>query len=219
MAYGGPWGNHGGVDRTQGWPATLAEGPVGLRPLRLRDASIWREVRIRNAEWLRPWEPTNPETPLFRSGIGPYLGMAQTMRREARQGLALPWVVTYDGDFAGQLTIGAIVWGSARSAQIGYWVDKTVAGRGVMPTAVALAVDHCFFNVGLHRVEANIRPENTASRRVVEKLGFREEGVRQRHLHIDGAWRDHICYALTAEDVPGGLMSRWRASTRQAFPR
>jgi ribosomal-protein-alanine N-acetyltransferase len=187
--------------------------------LRLRDASIWREVRIRNAEWLRPWEPTNPETPLFRSGIGPYLGMAQTMRREARQGLALPWVVTYEGDFAGQLTIGAIVWGSARSAQIGYWVDKTVAGRGVMPTAVALAVDHCFFNVGLHRVEANIRPENSASRRVVEKLGFREEGVRQRHLHIDGAWRDHICYALTTEDVPGGLMSRWRASTRQAFPR
>jgi len=117
----------------RGWPATLAEGPVGLRPLRLRDASLWREVRIRNAEWLRPWEPTNPETPLFRSGIGPYLGMAQTMRREARQGLALPWVVTYEGDFAGQLTIGAIVWGSARSAQIGYWVDKGIAGRGVRP--------------------------------------------------------------------------------------
>jgi ribosomal-protein-alanine N-acetyltransferase len=203
----------------RGWPATLAEGPVGLRPLRLRDASTWREVRIRNAEWLRPWEPTNPETPLFRSGIGPYLGMAQTMRREARQGLALPWVVTYEGDFVGQLTIGAIVWGSGRFAQIGYWVDKTVAGRGVMPTAVALAVDHCFFNVGLHRVEANIRPENSASRRVVEKLGFREEGVRQRYLHIDGAWQDHICYALTTEDVPGGLMSRWRASARQAFPR
>jgi ribosomal-protein-alanine N-acetyltransferase len=203
----------------RGWPASLTDGPVGLRPLRLRDASIWREVRIRNAEWLRPWEPTNPETPLFRSGIGPYLGMAQTMRREARHGLALPWVVTYNGDFVGQLTIGAIVWGSARSAQVGYWVDKSVAGRGVMPTAVALAVDHCFFNVGLHRVEANIRPENSASRRVVEKLGFREEGVRQRHLHIDGAWRDHICYALTAEDAPGGLVSRWRASTRQAFPR
>jgi ribosomal-protein-alanine N-acetyltransferase len=203
----------------RGWPASLAEGPVGLRPLRLRDAAIWRDVRIRNAEWLRPWEPSNPETPLFRSGVGPYLGMVQTMRREARQGLALPWVVTYDGEFAGQLTIGAIVWGSARSAQIGYWVDKTVAGRGVMPTAVALAVDHSFRNVGLHRVEANIRPENTASRRVVEKLGFREEGVRQRHLHIDGAWRDHICYALTIEDVPGGMLSRWRASTRQAFPR
>src|SRR4051794_32619554 len=167
----------------RGWPATLAEEPVGLRPLRLRDASTWREVRIRNAEWLRPWEPTNPETPLFRSGLGPYLSMVQTMRREARHALALPWVVTYEGAFAGQLTIGAIVLGSARSAQIGYWVAKAVAGRGVMPTAVALAVDHAFFNLGLHRVEANIRPENTASRRVVDKLGFREEGVRRRHLH------------------------------------
>ena len=97
--------------------------------------------------------------------------------------------------------------GSARSAQIGYWVDKRVAGRGVIPTAVALAVDHCFFTVGLHRLEANIRPENTASRRVVEKLGFREEGIRRRHLHIDGAWRDHICYALTVEDVPGGPLA------------
>jgi ribosomal-protein-alanine N-acetyltransferase len=219
MAFDPPSGNHGSVERMRGWPANLNEGPVGLRPLRLRDAVIWREVRIRNAEWLRPWEPTNPETPLFRSGLGPYLSMVQTMRREARHGLALPWVVTYEGAFAGQLTIGAIVWGSARSAQIGYWVDKAVAGRGVMPTAVALAVDHAFFNVGLHRVEANIRPENTASRRVVDKLGFREEGVRRRHLHIDGAWRDHICYALTTEDVPGGLMARWRASTRQAFPR
>lgn len=197
------------VERLRGWPVTLTEGPVGLRPLRLRDAATWREVRVRNADWLRPWEPTNPETPLFRSGLGPYVSMANTMRREARQGLALPWVVTYEGQFVGQLTIGAVVWGSARSAQIGYWIDRLMAGRGVIPTAVALAVDHCFFTVGLHRLEANIRPENAASRRVVEKLGFREEGLRRRQLHIDGAWRDHLCYALTVEDVPGGLRSRW----------
>lgn len=208
-----------GVERMRGWPVSLTEGPVTLRPLRMRDAAIWREMRVRNADWLRPWEPTNPETPLFRSGLGPYVSMVHTMRREARQGLALPWVVTYEGRFAGQLTIGAIVWGSARSAQIGYWIDRLVAGRGLTPTAVALAVDHCFFTVGLHRVEANIRPENSASRRVVEKLGFREEGIRRRHLHIDGAWRDHLCYALTVEDVPGGLRARWLASAKQAFPR
>jgi ribosomal-protein-alanine N-acetyltransferase len=209
----------GFVERMRGWPVTLTEGPIGLRPLRIRDAATWRDMRVRNAEWLRPWEPTNPETPLFRSGLGPYMGMVHTMRREARQGLALPWVVTYQGAFAGQLTVGAVVWGSARSAQIGYWIDRLVAGRGVMPTAVAMAVDHCFFTVGLHRVEANIRPENTASRRVVEKLGFREEGIRRRQLHIDGAWRDHICYALTVEDVPGGLRARWLGDSRRAFPR
>ena len=86
-----------------------------------------------------------------------------------------------------------------------------MAGRGVMPTAVAMAFDHLVGTVGLHRVEVNIRPENAASRRVVEKLGFREEGLRPRYLHIDGDWRDHVVYALTAEEVPGGLLARWLA--------
>jgi [ribosomal protein S5]-alanine N-acetyltransferase len=207
----------GPVGRMRGWPVTIIEpamleAPIGLRPVRVRDAGTWRDSRVRNAEWLRPWEPTNPETPLYRSTISPYVSMARTMRREARQGLALPWVVTYGGRFAGQLTVGSIVWGSARSAQVGYWIDEAHAGRNVAPTAVAMAVDHCFFVVGLHRIEASIRPENQASRRVVEKLGFREEGLRRRYLHIDGAWRDHLCYALTVEDVPGGLLARWRST-------
>ena len=203
-------GNHGFVEYVRGWPVSLAEGPVGIRPLRLRDAPAWRNTRIRNMSWLRPWEPTSPDAPMFRSGVGPYITMTFALRREARNGLSLPWVVTYEGQFVGQLTVGSILWGSARSGQVGYWVDRVVAGRGVIPTALALALDHCFFGVGLHRVEANIRPENGASRRVVEKLGFREEGLRRRQLHIDGAWRDHISYALTVEDVPGGVMARWR---------
>jgi ribosomal-protein-alanine N-acetyltransferase len=201
----------------RGWPTTLIESglldaPVGLRPVKVKDASVWRETRLRNAAWLRPWEPTNPETPLYRSSLGPYLAMARTMRKEARQGLTLPWVITYGGQFAGQLTVGSIVWGSARSGQVGYWIDEAFAGRGVTPTALAMALDHCFFVVGLHRVEATIRPENHASRRVVEKLGFREEGLRRRSLHIDGSWRDHLCYALTAEDVQNGLLARWRST-------
>lgn len=204
------------MDRLRGWPVTLAEGPVGLRPLRLRDVRAWRETRLRNVDWLRPWEPSNPETPLFRTGLGPYISMVGTLRREARQGLAIPWVVTYEDRFVGQLTIGTIVWGSARSAQVGYWIDGAYAGRGIIPTALAMAVDHSFFTVGLHRLEANIRPENHASRRVVEKLGFREEGIRRRQLHIDGAWRDHICYAITVEDAPKGLLERWRRAREAA---
>lgn len=201
----------------RGWPVTLTEpsllpGVVGLRPIRVKDATAWRDTRVRNARWLRPWEPTNPETPLYRTTLGPYVAMARTMRREARQGQTLPWVVTYDGRFAGQLTVGGIVWGSSRSAQVGYWIDEAYAGQGIIPTVLAMAMDHCFFAVGLHRVEATIRPENQASRRVVEKLGFREEGVRRRALHIDGAWRDHVCYALTVEDVQGGLLARWRSA-------
>src|SRR6202046_2563298 len=214
----------GNVGRMRGWPVTLTEpsllaAAVGLRPIRVKDAAAWRDGRVRNATWLRPWEPTNPETPLYRTTLGPYVAMARTMRREARQGLTLPWVVTYDGQFAGQLTVGGITWGSSRSAQVGYWIDEAFAGQGVTPTVLAMAMDHCFFTVGLHRVEATIRPENQASRRVVEKLGFREEGLRRRSLHIDGAWRDHLCYALTVEDVQPGLMTRWRSAVLAARSR
>jgi ribosomal-protein-alanine N-acetyltransferase len=128
----------GFVGRMRGWPVTLTEtgllaASVTLRPIRVKDASAWRDARVRNASWLRPWEPTNPETPLYRTTLGPYVAMARTMRREARQGLTLPWVVTYGGKFAGQLTVGGIVWGSARSAQVGYWVDEAFAGQGVIP--------------------------------------------------------------------------------------
>jgi [ribosomal protein S5]-alanine N-acetyltransferase len=124
----------------------------------------------------------------------------------------LPFIVTYDGRLAGQLTVAGITLGSLRSANLGYWIDRRLAGRGVMPTAVALVTDHCFTAVGLHRVEVNIRPENRASLRVVEKLGFRDEGIRQRLLHIDGAWRDHRAFALTVEEVPGGLLRAWRTT-------
>ena len=117
-----------------------------------------------------------------------------------------------DGEtrMVGQLNVAGISWGSLCSAHIGYWVDERVAGRGIIPTALALAVDHCFQAVGLHRVEVNIRPENGPSRRVAEKLGFREEGLRRAYLHIDGGWRDHIAYALTAPEVPEGMVDRWR---------
>jgi ribosomal-protein-alanine N-acetyltransferase len=163
-------------------------------------------VRAANADWLRQWEATSPEPSV---DVAPtYAAMVRRLRGEARDGRVMPFVVTYDDALVGQLTVGGITWGSLRGAHIGYWVDERVAGRGIMPTAVALASDHCF-DIGLHRVEINIRPENMASRRVVEKLGFRPEGMRPALLHIDGAWRDHLAFALTAEEVPGGLLSRW----------
>ncbi|GMA86300.1 hypothetical protein GCM10025868_15500 [Angustibacter aerolatus] len=96
--------------------------------------------------------------------------------------------------------MAGIGWGSLRSGHIGYWIGHEFAGRGITPLAVALATDHCLRVVGLHRVEINIRPENAPSLRVVEKLGFRDEGLRERYLHIDGAWRDHRTFALTAEE-------------------
>ncbi|WP_407699208.1 GNAT family N-acetyltransferase [Streptomyces alkaliterrae] len=196
----------------------LAEGDVSLRPVRLRDHREWREVNLRNRDWLRPWEATVPPAPPDRTPPGrpTFRQMVRYLRAEANAGRMLPFAVHYQGRLVGQLTVAGITWGSMCSAHIGYWVDEAVAGRGVTPTAVALAVDHCFRTVGLHRMEICIRPENGPSRRVVEKLGFREEGMRPRYLHIDGAWRDHLVYALTVEEVPDGLVNRWRQARTDA---
>jgi ribosomal-protein-alanine N-acetyltransferase len=197
-----------------GWPAVLSDGPVSVRPLRLRDGPAWAESRRYNAEWLRPWEATPPDggTPGVPASLATFFAMTRRLRHEARHGRGLPFVVTYDGRFAGQLNVGGVTRGSLHSAHLGYWVDRRFAGRGVMPTAVALVTDHCFHRVGLHRIEVNIRPENTASRRVVEKLGFREEGLRRAFLHIAGEWRDHVSYALVREEVAGGLLAAWHRS-------
>jgi ribosomal-protein-alanine N-acetyltransferase len=188
---------------------TLTAGRVGLRPLRYTDGSSWRSIRRVNAEWLGPWEATPPRA---RAADVGFHSMVRYFRSEGRAGRMLPFVVTFDGDVVGQLTVGGISWGSLCSGHVGYWIDHRAAGKGIIPTAVALAVDHCFTTLGLHRIEVNIRPENVASLRVVEKLGFRDEGVRLRYLHIDGAWRDHRTFALTREEVPDGLLRRWSPS-------
>ncbi|WP_088283557.1 GNAT family N-acetyltransferase [Kineosporia sp. A_224] len=195
------------------WPVRLREGDVLLRPLRVRDSRRWRAVRNENSQWLAPWEATHPD----EHSLPPsFAQMVRSFSREARAGRLLPFAVEVEDRLVGQLTVSGISWGSLRSAQIGYWVDRRVAGRGIIPAGVALVVDHCFFTLGLHRIEVNIRPENAASLRVVTKLGFRPEGLRRRYLHIDGAWRDHATFALTVEDVPGGLLPRWRALAADA---
>lgn len=111
---------------------------------------------------------------------------------------------------AGQLNIANILYGSVSSAVLGYWIAPEFAGKNITPTAVALAVDYLFSELGLHRIEIDIRPENKASLRVVEKLGFRYEGLKQNFIHINGDWRDHYVFAITAPEVAGGLMNLWR---------
>lgn len=191
-----------------GWPATLRRGRVALRPPKLRDATAWSRLRLSNEDWLTPWEPSSPQSWSARHSTAAYVSMWNRLRPQARSGLILPFMVTVDEKLAGQLTVANIVRGALRSAQIGYWIDQDVSGRGMMTVAVALAVDHCFGPVGLHRVQVDIRPENARSRRVVEKLGFREEAYFVRYLDIDGAFRDHVGYALTVEDCPRGLVRR-----------
>jgi [ribosomal protein S5]-alanine N-acetyltransferase len=194
------------------WPVTLRHGPVVLAPIRIRDRAAWDRVRTANMAWLRPWEATLPRE--SEAGPSTFAGLVRTLTKQAKAGRTLPWLVHYEvapgkRQLVGQLTVSGIVAGSASWGQIGYWIDERYAGRGIIPTAVALAVDYCFGVMKLHRIEIAIRPENTKSLRVVAKLGFRPEGLRPRYLHIDGDWRDHLVFALNAEEVPEGLVRRW----------
>ena len=184
---------------------TLTEGLTTIRPIRLRDSKALERELMENRGWLRKWEATNPHGPMsydVRSSI-------RSLQQNARAGQGIPFVIEYDGQLAGQLNDSSVTYGSLSSATIGYWVSEKFAGKGATPTAVALATDHCFFAVGLHRMEICIRPENDPSLRVVEKLGFRYEGLRRRYIHINGDWRDHFCFALTVDELPTGVLRRW----------
>lgn len=182
-----------------------SHGPVELRLIRSRDARVLQQELLDNRSWLQRWEATIP-------GGATGFDMRLSIRRllqQYRDGGGYPFVMLYDGEIAGQLNVWGVARGSLCSATIGYWVSERFAGHGITPTAVALATDACFTEYGLHRMEICIRPENAASLRVVQKLGFRYEGFRRRFIHIDGDWRDHYAFALTREDVPEGVLSRW----------
>ncbi len=194
------------------WPVTLQHDRLRLRPLHTRDATAWSQVQLRNRDWLQSWEATVPDGDLAPS----FGSMVRSVRRQARDGRALPFALEVDGRFRGQVSVSSVTWGSFRSASIGYWIDQEVAGRGYMPCAVALVVDHCLA-WGLHRLEVNIRPENVASLAVARKLRLREEGLRQRFLHIDGGWRDHLSFAVTAEEVLEGMHQRVHAARDGGF--
>lgn len=182
-----------------------AHGPISIRLVKQRDARTLQQELLSNREWLRPWEATNPEGAVsFDMRLG-----VRRLLQQYRDGSGVPLVMEHNGQIAGQLNVWGIARGSLSSATIGYWVSRRFAGKAITPTAVALATDLCFTELRLHRMEICIRPENQASLRVVEKLGFRYEGMRRRFIHINGDWRDHYSFALVREDVPQGVLQRW----------
>lgn len=196
-----------------GWPVRLTSGPVLLRPLSLGDRAAWSEVRSRNAAWLARWDATVP--PGADARPTSYRALVRSLRRQARLGTTFPFAIVVEDRFVGQVTVNNVVRGSAQFGSIGYWLDRDVAGRGIMPRAVAMVIDHCLGPLGLHRVEVAIRPENSNSLRVVEKLGLREYGLAPRYLHIDGEWRDHRLYAVTREELDGSLVARLDETERR----
>jgi ribosomal-protein-alanine N-acetyltransferase len=183
---------------------------ISLGPLRRRDRAEWMRVRALNRAWLSPWEATSPDQ---TRTVVTFAALVRHYNSEGRAGRMLPFVIRTQARrrrIVGQMSLFGISFGSLMSVSAGYWVDEDVAGRGITPTALAVAGDYAFGTLGLHRIEVNIRPENANSIAVVRKLGFRDEGLRPAYLHIDGAWRDHQSFALTTEDLGGrSLLERF----------
>ncbi|SNR33347.1 ribosomal-protein-alanine N-acetyltransferase [Haloechinothrix alba] len=195
-----------------GWPARLGPvraraGVVALRPLWLRDGAAWRRIRLDDRDHLEQWEPSTPGSWKQRHTLTSWWTQWWSLRSLARRGQCLPFAITVDGAFGGQLTIGNVVRSALCSGWVGYWVASGYASGGVATAALGLAADHAFTAAGLHRLEATVRPENAASLRVLTKAGFRQEGLFLRYLHVAGAWRDHYCYATTTEDSGTGVVA------------
>jgi ribosomal-protein-alanine N-acetyltransferase len=173
-------------------PISLHGRRVVLRTLTEQDFSGWIEVRQRCHDWLLKWEPRSVHSSHLAEDQRSFASRCSLRERERQLGTGFGFGIFHQGRFIGEITL--------QSAYIGYWIDEAMAGQGLMPEAVVTMLQYAFETLRLHRVEVNIIPRNIASRRVVEKLGLRCEGVAERYLEIDGAWEDHARYAVTAEE-------------------
>jgi ribosomal-protein-alanine N-acetyltransferase len=174
---------------------------VTLRPLEVDDFAGWREVRRRNHERLLTWEPKRipgaPDPVESRDAFAIRCGARQ---RERQLGTGYGYGIFVSDTFAGEINLSIVQRGPFQSSYVGYWIDEAHAGNGYTPEALVCVCRAAFEDLNLHRVQISIIPRNTASRRVVEKLDIRDEGVAVRYLEINGVWEDHIRYAITAEE-------------------
>lgn len=186
---------------------------VMLRPMLPADFLSYREVRLRNEEWLLPWEPSRlslAADPIRDQGA--FIARCNLRDRERQAGVAYGLGLFVNDRLCGEINLNSVQRGALQSATIGYWVDQAEAGHGYVAEAFVVVARFAFEELMLHRLEICIIPRNQRSRRVMEKLQIREEGTAQRFLEINGAWEDHIRFGLTAEewmDRRAELASAW----------
>ena len=194
-------------------PLRLYGRRLMMRPLAANDFREWSEVRRRNHDWLTVWEPSRQPhhaDPVLDRGA--FTSRCRQRDRDRASGTAYQFGLFVDQHVAGEVNINNVVRGAMQSATIGYWIDQAHAGQGYVAEAVVVVLQFAFEQLGLHRVEICIVPRNERSRRIVEKLKIRDEGVALRYLEINGVWEDHVRYGITAEewnDRRGELMGAW----------
>jgi len=177
----------------------LSHRRVLLRPPLSRDYHAWARLRQQSRAFLEPWEPTWPPDSLSRSA---YRSRLRHYERDQREGWGYTLFVLRrdDQELLGGITLGNLRRGVAQCCSLGYWMGEPHARQGYMSEALFATLDFAFGTLGLHRAEAACLPHNAASRGLLEKLGFREEGLARGYLRIAGRWQDHVLYAQLAEE-------------------
>ncbi len=172
-----------------------------MRPLVAEDYPQWCEVRTVNEEWLTKWEPQRiPGQPDVVQSRQAFASRCAARQRERQLGTGYGFGVFVDNQLAGEMNVSAIQRGPFQNAYVGYWIDERLAGQEYTPEALVVAMRFAFEDLRLHRLQISIIPRNKPSRRVVEKLGIRLEGMAEKYLEINGNWEDHLRYAITIEE-------------------
>lgn len=192
--------------RTQARAPILHSGEVTLRAAQLTDYPAWAQLRDRSRPHLTRWEPDwqdkDATVDAFRMRI-------RTQERLHRSGAALSLMafMKSTGEMIGGVTLSDIRFHASRSATIGYWIGEGHLRKGYGFTSVRLMLDYAFGEKRFNRIEAACQPGNAASRALLIKAGFREEGFARDYLFINGSWRDHLLFAVTARDFCGAPTS------------
>ena len=187
-------------------PIRLEGDRAVLRPPQIRDWSAWAQVREESRAFLEPWEPSWPADSLSRAAFQRRLRRAAQEWRDD-EGYGFLIFERREGRLAGGITLSNVRRGVAQMGTIGYWIGARHARRGLTSEATVLLLDFAFGQLGLHRVEAACLPHNAASIGLLQKVGFRREGMARGYLRIDGMWRDHLLYGILKDEwrpVPRG---------------
>jgi [ribosomal protein S5]-alanine N-acetyltransferase len=173
---------------------------IYLRPAAPADYQVWADLRESSRGFLAPWEPTWPDDDLTRSA---YRRRLRRQNEEMARDESYTFFIFDAGNDAllGGLTLGGVRRGVSQTATLGYWMGAAFAGRGIMTRAVGAVGRWTFQSLRLHRIEAACLPENIASRTLLERNGFTREGLARSYLKINGAWRDHLLYAIVETEA------------------
>lgn len=186
---------------------TLHGRAIVLRPPQVSDYMQWAELRTLSRAHLTPWEPMWPRDDLTKTA---FRRRVKHYQKEARDDLGYAYLIfSAEGErLVGGLSLSHVRRGVTQAATLGYWLGLPHVGQGHMTEAVRTVLGHAFGRLRLHRIDAAVQPHNARSVRVLDRVGFRHEGLARRYLKINGAWQDHLLYALIAEEWDQGGMSQ-----------